>query len=222
MEPCRQLEGHMSDYQVKFVDIRVKPPGGRQKGGKISRVCESKGCDAAGNCKAPKPYAAREVPVPGKKQKSEDHHWFCKRHAAEYNKTYDFFDGMTEAEIGAFQASAHYGHQKTWKLGGGPVGGKNAGSPMSARTRAGRSWILDENAKSSGDGDAGRRLTRLQVRALEEMDLPKTATPKDVRAQYGKLIKRYHPDSNDGDRSMEARLDVVIKAFKALKSTGLA
>ena len=216
-------EDHKDEYRVKFVDIRVKPPGGRRNRGAKPRVCEHKGCDAPGLCKAPKPFSARVGAVPGQKERPEDHHWFCQRHAAEYNKSYDFVDGMTEAEIAAFQASAHYGHQKTWKLGAGPVGGKAGASARTGRFR-GRSWILDEAqaASRASKQERGRRLTRLQIRALEEMGLKQDAQPAEVRARYGLLIKRYHPDSNGGDRSMEQRLDVVIKAFKALKSTGLA
>ena len=54
------------------------------------------------------------------------------------------------------------------------------------------------------------------------MGLPYNAQPAQVRERYGQLVKQYHPDSNGGDRSMEHRLHVVIRAFKALKSSGLA
>ncbi len=220
-----QTEESMADYRVKFVDIRVNPPGGRRRRGAAPvRVCEAKGCDATGNCKAPKPFAARTAPVPGQKTPPEENYWFCQRHAAEYNSTYDFFDGMTEAEISAFQSSAHYGHKQTWKMGGGPVGGAKAGASHDPRRWKGRSWLYDGPTGKREDTEARveRGLTRMQLKALEEMSLPANSTPEQVRAQYGTLVKRYHPDSNGGDRSMEHRLNVVIKAFKALKSTGLA
>ena len=54
------------------------------------------------------------------------------------------------------------------------------------------------------------------------MGLPHTAEPKAIRERYGVLVKQYHPDSNGGDRSMEHRLAIVIRAFKALKASGLA
>jgi hypothetical protein len=218
----------MGDYRVKFVDIRVHPPGGRRRpGAQRVRTCEHKGCDADGDCKAPKPFAARSIPVPGQPAPADEHYWFCRRHAAEYNASYDFFDGMSEAEIAAFQASAHYGHKRTWRFGGGPVGGAKAGAAFNPNRWRGRNWIFEGyGARGSGGGEGGeepaRNLSRMQLRALEEMHLPTTATPEQVRQQYGLLIKRYHPDSNGGDRSMEHRLTVVIKAFKALKSTGLA
>lgn len=214
-------EDYMRDYRVKFVDVRVNPPGGRRKTAEKARACEFKGCDDPGVCKAPKPYAARATPVPGQRAEQEDCHWFCQRHAAEYNRTYDFFDGMTEQEISDFHASAHYGHKRTWRFGTGPVGGAKAANTMKGSRFTGRSWIFEDGQPAEAPRRT-RSLTRLQARAMDELNLPHDSTPEAVRQQYGVLVKRYHPDSNGGDRSMEGRLNVVIKAFKALKSTGLA
>jgi curved DNA-binding protein CbpA len=67
-----------------------------------------------------------------------------------------------------------------------------------------------------------RDRTRLQIRALDELNLPHNAQGTAIRERYGALVKQYHPDSNGGDRSMEYRLAIVIRAFKALKASGLA
>ena len=217
-------EDYMRDYRVKFVDIRVNPPGGRRKPRQSAadvQRCEHKGCDDIGDCKAPKPFAARAQPIPGQRIPSQDYHWFCQRHAAEYNQSYDFFDGMTEAEIAAFQASAVYGHKCTWRFGGGPVGAAGRAAQVNNPNRwRGRSWF-----DNSQDGQAARPVrdrTRLQTRALDELGLPHDAPREAVRERYGELVKRFHPDSNGGDRSMEPKLNLVIRAFKALKSSGLA
>ncbi len=179
-----------------------------------------------GVCKAPKPYAARTIPVPGQRvNEPDDSHWFCQRHAAEYNQTYDFFDGMTEAEITAFQASAGFGHKPTWRFGGGRVGAAGRAARMNNPRgwRGAKDWLYNGH---TGDKPQQRERandrTRLQIRALDEMGLPHNAEPALIRERYGVLIKQYHPDSNGGDRSMEHRLHVVIRAFKALKSSGLA
>ena len=42
-----------------------------------------------------------------------------------------------------------------------------------------------------------------------------------VRARYAELVKRWHPDSNGGDRGAEENLQRVIKAYQTLKSGGL-
>ena len=42
--------------------------------------------------------------------------------------------------------------------------------------------------------------------------------PLRMVASYTELLKRLHPDSNGGDRSMEDKLTRVIRAYKALKA----
>src|SRR6185503_5902555 len=197
-------EDYSRDYRVKFVDIRVNPPGGRRRPGDAAQRCEHKGCDDPGVCKAPKPLAARTIHVPGQRVAAEDSHWFCQRHAAEYNQTYDFFEGMTEAEITAFQASAGFGHKPTWRFGGGAVGAAGRAARMNnpRSWRGAREWLYNGPAANAGER-RGRDRTRLQIRALDEMNLPHDAEPTAIRERYGILVKRYHPDSNGGDRSME-------------------
>ena len=88
--------------------------------------------------------------------------------------------------------------------------------------RGAKDWLYNGHV-GKGDGTQPERgRTRLQTRALDEMGLPHNADGPAIRERYGALVKQYHPDSNGGDRSMEARLHVVIRAFKALKSAGLA
>jgi hypothetical protein len=219
-------EDYMRSYRVKFVDVRVNPPGGRRKAGAYVQRCQHKGCDELGLCKAPKPFSARVVQIPGQEAAIEDHHWFCQRHASEYNENFDVFEGMTEDEITAFQASAGHGHKPTWRFGGGPVGGEGRAARMANPKgwRGAKDWLYNGHVGKGGDAAnaEARGRTRLQTRALDEMGLPHNAQPAQVRERYSVLVKQYHPDSNGGDRSMEHRLHVVIRAFKALKSSGLA
>ncbi|MEZ6030030.1 MAG: J domain-containing protein [Hyphomonadaceae bacterium] len=218
-------EDYMRNYRVKFVDIRANPPGGRRKAGAYVQRCEHKGCDELGLCKAPKPFSARVIQVPGQPVAAQDHHWFCQRHAAEYNETYDFFAGMTETEISAFQASAGFGHKPTWKFGGGPVGAAGRAARMNnpRAWRGAKDWLYNGHVgKTVPEEQRAMSRTRLQIRALDEMGLPHHAEATQIRERYGLLVKQYHPDSNGGDRSMEHRLTIVIRAFKALKASGLA
>lgn len=209
-------------YRVKFVDIRVKPPGGRKGARKVeatTRACEHKGCDQKGDCKAPKQTAAS---LKRKRKTDADFHWFCQRHAGEYNKQYNFFDGMTEAEYLAFRSSEDSGHQKTWKFGTGPMGGAKGASRLDAKKWGGRHFFDEDgnHVRPNKTEKPGR--TRLQLRALDELDLPHNSDAAAVREKYSRLVKEYHPDSNGGDRSNEHRLAKVIRAFKTLKAAGLA
>ncbi|MEO0466303.1 MAG: J domain-containing protein [Pseudomonadota bacterium] len=195
-------------YRVKFMDIRVKPPAddvSRAKAAK-TRICDHKGCDLAGDHKAPK-------------RSGRGFHWFCQRHAGEYNRSFNFFDTMTEAELKAFEESARYGHKKTWAFGTGPVGGKKAAHVHDRRRWRGKE--IFEDGVSAAPREAARRRTRLQMRALNELDLEANASPEEIRARYAEYVRRFHPDSNQGDRSSEHKLARVLRAGKMLKETGL-
>ena len=53
------------------------------------------------------------------------------------------------------------------------------------------------------------------------MSLDENADAARIRARYAELVKRWHPDSNGGDRGAEANLQRVLKAYQTLKAGGL-
>ena len=57
--------------------------------------------------------------------------------------------------------------------------------------------------------------------ALDTLGLDDNAPAPIIKAKYKELVKRFHPDANGGDRSFEARLQDILKAYDALKSAGL-
>ena len=51
--------------------------------------------------------------------------------------------------------------------------------------------------------------------------LDERADATAIRTRYAEMVKRWHPDSNGGDRGAEAQLQRVIKAYQTLKAAGL-
>jgi len=51
---------------------------------------------------------------------------------------------------------------------------------------------------------------------LETLGLGLEATEAQIKAAYRKLLKRYHPDKNKGDRSGEVRMRRIIEAYNYL------
>ena len=47
----------------------------------------------------------------------------------------------------------------------------------------------------------------------------RNATAADIRRTYRGLVRRYHPDSNGGDRSHEGKLQAVVNAIRLQEST---
>jgi len=197
-------------YRVKFTDIRVKPPKEdteRQKAAE-TRECHREGCDLAGSHPAPKPRGLEGV------------YWFCQAHAGEYNRNYDFFAGMSEAELAQFNEMARHGFRKTWKFGTGPMGKDKAAHAHDPRHWRGREFF-EENSAARKARRKEQQSAGVTNRALQELDLEPGATAVEIRTRYSEYIRKFHPDSNGGDRSTEHMLARVLRAGKTLKAAGM-
>jgi hypothetical protein len=183
-----------------------------------TQACEHPGCKAGGLYRAPK----------GRGQ--EGRYWqFCLDHVRAYNSTYNYFAGMTDDAVAAYQKDAVVGHRPTWAMGVNPSG-KPGGEAAEAPTR---DWeyldplgvLKGENfkqARKKADPEPKRpRYSGPVRRALDVLGLDETADGPTIKGQYKALVKRFHPDANGGDRSFEERLRDIIKAHDTLKAAGL-
>jgi hypothetical protein len=211
-------------YRPKFVDIRVRPPkAGEEKAARedVNHLkpgehrCEWPGCPSKATARAPK---SREM--------MNEHYWFCQPHAGEYNKNWDFFAGMSEGEVAAAQAARATGERPTWEFKASRLSREAAAFAAKMPGGAGAGAYADPLGVFSGvhagaPKTPARRLGRLETKALEELDLDERADSNAIRVRYLELVKRFHPDSNGGDRSTEQKLTKVLKAYKTLKTAKL-
>jgi hypothetical protein len=58
--------------------------------------------------------------------------------------------------------------------------------------------------------------------ALRMYGLPAAATPEVIKARYGVLLRRLHPDTNEGDDSANALMAQVLEAMQMLRAAGRA
>ena len=80
---------------------------------------------------------------------------------------------------------------------------------------------LAEDGETAKSRRPERQLTRLQIMAMDTLQLAHNATLIEIKARYKELVKRFHPDANGGDRGAEERLKQVIKAYGVLRASGL-
>jgi hypothetical protein len=204
-------------YRPRFVDIRVRPPKPEEEARARDvhalrpgeRPCDHADCRAAATTRAPK---SRDL--------LGDHYWFCQPHAAEYNRTWNFFAGMTEAEIRARMAEElSTGGRPTWSVA---QGGRNREAAANRGVFRDPFGIFGAGQARAPAAAAERRVGKLERGALADLDLDATATGAAIRERYVELVKRCHPDANGGDRSTEHKLQRVIKAYKTLRKAKLA
>jgi hypothetical protein len=204
-------------YRPRFVDIRVRPPKPEEEARARDvhalepgeRPCDHADCRAAATTRAPK---SRDL--------LGEHYWFCQAHAAEYNRTWNFFAGMTEGEIRARMAEeSSSGGRPTWSIS---QGGRNREAAASRGVFRDPFGIFGGAQTRAPGAAAERRMGKLERGALADLDLDATATDVAIRERYVELVKRCHPDANGGDRSTEHKLQRVIKAYKTLRKARLA
>jgi hypothetical protein len=139
----------------------------------------------------------------------------------QFNASYNYFEGMSNADIEAYQKDSVTGHRPTWKVGahswahdtrfGTDSGGRGYSDPHGFFA-----WRT-----SPGNVGARRTLKPLERKSLEALDLPTTAARDEIKARFKLLVKRHHPDANGGDKRSEDKLREIIQAYNYLKQAGL-
>lgn len=200
-----------------FDSIRVKPDQDRRLRATCPG-CQWPGCAGAATHRAPK----------GRGQE-RDYWSFCLDHVREYNHSYNFFSGMSDAAVANYQKDALTGHRPTWKLGS--LGGKSAKKPQSNRFfhdygNADDPFDLFRDfgtarPRGSARAEAERRAVRnVERQAFHALGLEPDAERPEIKARFKELVKRHHPDANGGDRASEDKLREIIAAYNHLKSAG--
>jgi hypothetical protein len=189
-----------------FDKIRVTARGSKPEP-KAEKTCDWEGCDKPARHKAPKGRGF------------EGQFWqYCTAHVQEYNKSYNYFAGMADGDVSAAQKAAQLGDRPTWKLG------ENAHANAGAKRGSARDFrdplgLFGKDAKPA-QTKLGRNLRKNELQALQTLGLDENAKPEDAKTKYKQLVKRLHPDANNGSRANEDTLKAVIQAFDTLRASG--
>ncbi len=201
----------MSDFSKYFEKIRVRPdPKAEAKAN--APACQWDGCKEPGTHRAPVG-----------RMKEGEYFRFCFDHVREYNKSFNYFSGVPDSDVARFQKEALTGHRPTWKMG---TSGNARFAPEQAQVRSGRAGyyknLRDPFNLFEAKTEVRQRQARpLEVKALETLGLPPSATKEAIKAKYKELVKIHHPDANGGDRASEDRFREVLQAYRMLKQAGM-
>ena len=166
------------------------------------RCCDMPGCGAAGDYRAPK--SRREL---------RDYWWFCLEHVRAYNSTWDYYKGMTPADMERELRSDTAWGRPSWPLGhlGAAAWEEDVlRDPLHILNSAGIN-----QKKSSRPGELAPQELR---EPLGTLGLTWPTTLDQVKLRYHELAKRHHPDANGGSRDSEERLKTINLAYAALRA----
>ena len=140
------------------------------------RLCDRHGCNEPGDCPAPK------------SPNNPERWYFCQRHAAEYNRRWDYFEGLDKEEA---EARARFERRE------------NTGYAEAAHY----GW--------AGSGDGTRSAD--EMRALEALGLEADADFEAIRKAWRAKAKEAHPDVNPGDQEAALEFQKCQLAYEVLR-----
>jgi curved DNA-binding protein CbpA len=193
---------HFDSVRAKSAEDAALRPAGP--------ACQWKGCSAAGLHRAPK----------GRGREGQ-YYLFCLDHVRQFNASYNYFDGWSNADVEAFQKDAVIGHRPTWRAGFN-VGARHSGkSGFDSGFEDPHGLFTGRGRNGTDRNGSNRRLRPLERKSLEALGLAEGVDRGQIKARFKELVKRHHPDANGGDKRSEDKLREIIQAYNYLKQAGL-
>ena len=165
-------------------------------------------------CDSPKCNQKGEYRAPKSRVMLNKYFYFCLDHIKEYNKSWDFYKGMSVEQIENSMRSDTFWDRPSWPL---KSSFKNVFDEFNEyvedfvktdddkiRDSYFKNKIVDEN------------LTMEETKALKELDLKMPISLEKIKKNYKKLVKIFHPDVNGNNKDAEERFKQINESYKLL------
>ena len=161
------------------------------------RRCAADGCLQEGTYPAPRSRSALR-----------DYLWFCLEHVREYNKSWNYYEGLQGAALEAEIRRATTWERPSWKFATGKPSENSFEDPLGLFDFENRTVDLAARQISPEERRAWRIL---QLSPITDIDI--------VKKQYKRLVKQNHPDKNGGDAAAEERLKDINLAYSLIRKS---
>ena len=162
------------------------------------RRCDMPGCDETADHRAPKD------------RNLSDYYKFCLEHVQEYNKAWNYFSGMSLADIEDYINRATTWDRPTQRY-------DTMANFEKIQNKAWKAYNFSEEEPPKNRSYAGINRNTPEFEALVIMGLEPPLNLDKIKDRYRTLAKKYHPDLNRGDREAEELLKRINMAYTVLK-----
>ena len=171
---------------------------------KIIKICDSEKCNEKGEYRAPK-----------SRIKLNEYYYFCLKHIKEYNKSWDFYKGLTVNQIELSMRKDTVWDRPSWPLKGDPNKVLDQINEFISND-----YNLFKKDKDFREFDKNRledvSLTPEQNKALQLFGLKLPVNLEELKKKYKKLVKIFHPDVNDNNKEAENKFKQINESYKLL------
>ncbi len=178
----------------KWRDTELKEP---------KHICAHKNCQKEGLYRAPvSRLSSRQV------------QYFCLDHIKEFNKNWNYFEGMSDAQFSAEMQRAHYGGD-TW-----PMGFHDAAKRINFNAeRMKDPFDFFDRKNDLGNKTINAVWPDMSEEELDAIALLQLSIPferPELRNAYRKLARKYHPDSAENKNDTDT-IKKINQAYDILK-----
>ncbi len=167
------------------------------------KECDSINCSKKGEYKAPKSRLLLN-----------EYFYFCLDHIKEYNKSWDFYKGMSVEQIESSVRSDTFWDRPSWPL---KSSFKNLFDEFNEYTedfiKSDHDKINDNYFKSKLIDET---LTLEESKAMKQLDLKMPISLEKIKKNYKKLVKIFHPDVNGNNKKAEEKFKIINESYKLL------
>ncbi len=171
---------------------------------KIIKICDSENCNEKGEYRAPK-----------SRIRLNEYFYFCLKHIKEYNKSWDFYKGLTVNQIELSMRKDTVWDRPSWPLKGDPNKVLDQINEFISND-----YNLFKKDKDFREFDKNRledvSLTPEQNKALQLFGLKLPVNLEELKKKYKKLVKIFHPDVNDNNKEAENKFKEINESYKLL------
>ena len=166
----------------------------------MENICEWKNCEESGQFKAPL-----------EKDNIKNYKWLCEEHIKLFNKSWNYFEGMSQNEIEVFLKSDLTWHRPTQKF----ASSDNFFNILWNNALNDKFVFFKQEKITNGLGD--RKLNEKDKNAFIIMGLELNASWPTIQKKFKTLVKKFHPDRNAGNKKFEDKLKKITLAYSHLK-----
>ena len=168
------------------------------------RLCDKETCENKGDYKAPK-----------SRSNLNNYYFFCLKHVTEYNKSWDFYKGLSVDQIELSIRKDTVWDRPSWPLKGNPSNVMDQLKEFLIND-----YSLFEKEKEIQDFLRNKlvdeNVTNEEHKSLKILELKLPISVDEIKKRYKKLVKIFHPDVNDDNKNAERKFKEITEAYKIL------
>ena len=167
----------------------------------MKTICDWNNCKEQGKYKAPI-----------ERDNSKKYRLLCLEHVKEFNKNWNYFSGMNDNQIYNFIKSDLTWHKPTQSF----TSSDNFFKVLWNNALNDNIFI---NRNEMTQRDNRLNFDQNDIKAFNILGLGVGLKWEKVQEKFKKLVKKFHPDMNAGNKKFEDKLKVITLAYTQLKNT---